>query len=868
MTASRFSPYLLFRRGALAYGALAGMVPERTWSLLDEADALDAASESMRIELEESLYRIIPDAPADERRWLLRMRRDIHNGRVPARPERPGSLPLDFLDKWARARSAAEGLRSEAAATFAEELAEARAVVAEAAANEDFRRGLQLSGAEAYAQVTAFVRDIGYADRKPSRRRRMESTITSLAYRMVFKPSPFGSFAEVGAGPWEVPAGADGRRVRLARISVGLVRWIAQLPLSLDGADAITRVRLNNSLATLGDRVVYIRRPIEGFDDNFAEDRVIAARPTALIRLLVEAMGTGEIGERDLLDRLGAAGLPPAEAKSTVDQLVRAGLCHRGLGLPDQAVRVPGRVAEILRTLGTVPADRCAEIFDRVQRIEDTYPTAGTDRRTALLADLREAIDRLVEVCGAKAPPDEALRTMIYEDTGTRGSAHSWHPGLLERNAARFALLQRLAPVMDDGTVERLGMYRLFTQRYGGADVPLVEFYRTFAELPAERLSEMMSGAADPAAERVTAARRALFDEIRGQLANAGDDLVLDEDRLRRFADALPEFVSPWRSAAYRIQIDRGRAVVNGIATGHGAFYSRFCDLLEPGVDGAWSLRRAVLDHLTRSNPRQADLTAVLGLNFNLHPRLTPFEVVYPGSLAAEASARVLTLAGLVVRPDPMTRRLCLISAVDDQPIDLVPLNFLFPAAAPRLYRFLCAFGPVQTFRGGLWDQLDRAGADLPAYRPRVLLGDLVLDRRSWWVERPDLPEMAGLERQSLPAMAAFDRWRRAHDIPRHTFFRPAARPAPPGRARDLAEETRKWALEARHARLRKPHFLDSRDPYLLAILARQLGSSPETAVRFQECLPDAAGYLAPGGPSSAEEFVVEFNLADPGGHD
>jgi hypothetical protein len=200
---------------------------------------------------------------------------------------------------------------------------------------------------------------------------------------------------------------------------------------------------------------------------------------------------------------------------------------------------------------------------------------------------------------------------------------------------------------------------------------------------------------------------------------------------------------------------------------------------------------------------------------------------------------------------------------VDNQPLDLVPLNFLYPAAAPPFYRFLCAFAPTRTYRGGLWEQLDR-GTTGAATRPRVLLGDLVLDRRSWRFPVHELPALDGLERQELAALAEFDRWRRAHGLPRQCFFRMLApRPAPTGE-RDLQAELRQWALEARSARLHKPHFFDAHDPFLVHVLAKQARSTDGGTVLFHECLPAADDYTIDG-PANAEEFFVEYTM--PGGH-
>jgi hypothetical protein len=854
-----FSPYVLFRRGTLGLAALADTIPARTWALVAEAAALAEARVPLRATIEDELHRVIPELPAEHRRTLLRLRRDVHNDR-PSRLCTVEILPAGCraaVAEWARSCESGERLLAQATAAFGEELEAARKTLADVALGEDFRRGVQLSGVDVYREVLAYANNPFDSGRKPSRRRRVESTITSFAYRVVFKPSPFGSFTEVGAQPWTEGETVAASRVGRARLSIGLLAWLAQRLRGIDRSDELMRVRLNNSIIARGDTVTFVRRPIEGTDDGFAADRVVTAKNTGLVQLLTAELGEHDLTERQLYDRLVAAGLSRADAVRTVDKLVTIGLCHRGLGLPDQTVGGAGEIAALLRGLDTDQAARGAALFDRLQGVEDEYAVATAVRRGELLAESHGLIRELTELCGCPPPPEEALTAVMYEDVGTRARAATWRPSILEANRAGVALFQRLVPVLDDATIERLGLYRFHTERFGTGDVPLVDVFAAFAELAPDAAGRIMSGTGDEACDHVRELRAELFDIVLDHPTVDGE-LTLDQRRLGAFADRLPGYVLPWRSAAYRVQVAGHRAVVNGVTTGHGVFYSRFCDLLEPDGPG-WSLRASVREHIAATNPRQTDITSTLGLNFNLHPELAPLELVYPGSVARTAGG--LTIADLLVRPDPVRRGLNLVSTRDDRPISLVPLNFLFPAAAPPLYRFLCAFAPTRTYRGGLWDQVDRAGVPIPAERPRVLLGDLVLDRRAWRFDLSELPPMDGLERQELPAMLAFDAWRRAAGVPRHTFFRLVPRTARAAHARDLLAETRDWALAARSARLHKPHYLDSHHPFLLSVLAKQVSGGTDAAVLFQECLPARNTYLGTDGPASAEEFFVEFTL-------
>ncbi|MEV4279894.1 lantibiotic dehydratase [Actinoplanes xinjiangensis] len=828
-----FSPYVLFRRGTLPWNTLTGLVPEQMWALLDEAGHHDRQRAVLAADLEQALHGAVPGLPVAERAAALAVRRAVHNDRP--LPPVPAALPRscrELADRWARSRERSAALRTEALACRDSELDTARKVLAEVARAPDFQAGLQLSGPDLHREVSAYAADPYDRRRKAARRRRAESTIVSYAYRVVLKPSPFGTFTEIGAHPWAGRPGGAGGRVTTTRLNLGLVAWLADALRRVDGADRLFRIRLNTSLTVDGDRVLFLR-PL---------DRVVSARYTDLVRLLQRVLGDGGVPECELRELLPAA---------TIDGLVKVGLCHRDLGMPDQTLRPAAAVADLVRpVLGAEHADG----FDRLQRIEDEFAGAGVARRAVLLGDLNDEVHRI----SGEPPQTEAMRAAIYEDVGTHRAPATWRPDVLAANRNGLALFQRLLPLLDDATMTKLGLYRLFRRRYGTASPPvdLLRFYEVFDALGPDAAAALMTGADDPAADLIRRHRDDFYRRLQdGELgAVDGTTTVIDPRLLRDFTAGLPGGLPVWRSTAYRVQFgtEGGRtlAVVNGVTTGHGVFFSRFCDLLRRTGPDEWDLGTAVREHLHRTAPRQTDITATLGLNFNLHPRLTPYELLYPGSVARPAAEGVLTLADVAVAADPDRGRLRLISRRDGRPLDLVPLNFLYPAAAPLPYRFLCGFAPTRTYRGGLWEQTDRARPHAaPPHRPRVMLGDLVLDRRTWRIPLDELPAPDGLD--------GFDRWWRERGLPRTAFFRIVA--PPPDGPRDVIDETRRWALEARTARLHKPHFLDVRNPFLLSVLERQVHSRPGGILLVQECLPAVEEYR--DGPAAAEEFFVEHDL-------
>jgi len=870
---SRFAPFTLWRRGTLALPALSALVPTRTWDLLEQADLRTAERAGLRDALIDELHDLVPALEAQHRRVVLRIKRDVYGDRKPDRavlakvealvPDRTFAAIQTWLGLADDTAKLVEAARS----ALTEEMALGRRALADLARNDDFLLGVQLSGQEVFREVESYLADLsrteGMESSTSSRRRRVERTTVSFAYRSALKPTPFGSFTELGAQPWRVEERGDvdgsGSRVRLARASLGLLSWMGHELRRIDGSDELLRIRVNNTVEFEEGRLSVFVRGADGDPDGFGAERYVALPSTPGLRRVVEMLTRQPLTQRELIDRLVRSGIRPEEARRLVDRLVETGLCHRGLEIADQTSRYAAAVAARLRAVASAQAADCAEVFEQIQWVEDEFASADAARRKALVAHLEAQVAHFVELVGLEPPP-EVERSTVFEDVGTRAAACSWNPSALERNADNLALMQRLLGLLDRTTVERLGLYAFFTACFGRAGQPvgLLDLYREFGRLSVHELSEIMLGKDDPYAQRIESLRRDFFDHLH-EMTDGTERLRIDPSWLRRFVAALPPDIEPWRSAAYRIQfaeeIDSTLLVVNGVTAGNGVFFSRHCELLEPDEDG-WSLQGALRAYIRDTQPRQADLIAVLGMNFNIHPRLSPLEIVYPGSIARDPLGEDLSLRDLVVTADSRRRRLDLISRRDGEPVDLVPLNFLYPIAAPRLYRFLAGFGPTRSYRGGLWEQAPRGA---PTHLPRVMLGDLVLDRRTWRLPVDEVPHAKGSP-PDVDDMAKLERWRVAAGLPRECFVRVAR--AQPERADDLdwMEETRRWALEARSARLHKPHYLDFHNPFLLHVFCRQLASARGGRLTVQECLPATHAY-ASGFPASAEEFFIEHTL-------
>lgn len=832
-----FRDYVVWRRGTVPVAALAAAAPHRTWELVDDIERAENTVAQQRDAVLDDLFAVVPALPTADRRIVLGLRRDVHNDRA-ATADAMGTAraalspaATERLADWAAAVAERDRLAADAERAIAEESASFRSMLA-SLVDGDFAKGIQLSGAELYRRVVAYRRATAGTGARPAdkRLRTAEHALVNYAYRAAFKPSPFGSFVEIGSHSWHPgPAGQD-RQVRRVRLNRGFLEWLAGDLHRLDGSDRVVRLWCNDTLTVEDGKARFFHRGQDATAGYLTGERLVSVPLAAPVQLVIQVLGDGRRTRNEtvalLCERTGAR---REAVDRLLDRLIATGLILRGPAVPDQCERYPAAVAASLRTIpDDDQAAECAGVFEELQAVEDGFGGADVDERAALLDRLGAATRRFVRCVGMTPIDNRATiaRTMIFEDVGRTGRSTTWQPDLLRDNEVHFTLLRRILPLFDDTTLATLGLYAHFTSNHTTAN--LLDYYQEFASLPPGEAQRILAARGDRHADELLAYRRKLVEHIADLVHQPGgpDTVRLDPAWLSSFADDLPDHLPTWRSLAHRVQFARADrlVVVNSCVTGHGVYFSRFCDLVEPEPDG-WSLGAAVR---AAAGSRQADLVAGLGLNITAHPRLTPLEVVYPGCVPLPSDTPPLSVRDLEIRPDPTARRLQLVSRVDGQPLHLVPMSFLTASLGPSLYRFLSAFTQGCTSRGGWWQHTGLTGGRLP----RLVLGDLVLDRRTWFVGPEDRIRIDDVG--SVAAMRRLRTWHARTGLPVQGFFR-FDQPAGAGPT------------------AHKPRFVDFRNPLLVHPLLTEAG---DATLRIQECLPALDDYA--DAPAGAEEFVIE----------
>ncbi|WP_431868253.1 lantibiotic dehydratase [Nocardiopsis eucommiae] len=777
------------------------------------------------------------------RRALLACRRAVHNGRPPKALSGEALARLSASARELHARLVAdhEALDrgwEEAREAFRAETSAAERRLADLVLDEDFRRALAMSSDALFPDVEAWLSGPPGAPEHLNTRRR----VVNYALRTALKTSPFSTLTTAGPLPaGDGPAPGDGA-VKGAAEAVqvpapdGFSRHLElnaevefQLERLLATAHGPLVLRTNPTLTVLGERAMVVH----------ADGRCVGvpARPwlLALARRAEEGASPADLAGF-LTSGFGASA---AEAESMLGQLVTAGLLQSDLGVPDQ---VPDRLTDVADRLGLPEGSPVRRVGEAVREVEAA--DAPGDRWLSL-GRLRAAVGAALTEAGG----DPSLipgKYLCYEDVlpgwSTPPRTPDW--SALDRDLHR---VRRLVSVFDGALPGRLAIAELLGRRFGtGARVGLLEAWLAWNEaadpgntpdgapgtVGLHGLRDNPFHLADTGVPRIEELRR-FQTGLLGLLTppdGGGHAFDADTDALDRLLDAGPAWLPGDHPTTLFLQpLPGGSVAFNAAAPGHETAGSRVRRWSEPPVP-----------HDDGDGPLLVEVAGLFRSSLN---RVAPYaghELVWPGCVPSRPPERRVRPADLEIRLDPAgLPTLWWRSA--DRAVRLVHRGTMGRYWFPPVLRFLL---DLTTPMAEAWALVGRARAlytnpkpSEVSVLPRLSVGAVVMERRSWIVPRAELDLDEGDD---------FDRFTRARrrvrdlGLPDVVF----------ARAADVVDSTERVMEKAKD---RKPRPLDLCSWWGIEELARM--SRGRDLLLFQEAEPNVFG----------ADRVVEYAVELPG---
>ncbi len=294
--------------------------------------------------------------------------------------------------------------------------------------------------------------------------------------------------------------------------------------------------------------------------------------------------------------------------------------------------------------------------------------------------------------------------------------------------------------------------------------------------------------------------------------------------------------------------LGKNEMVLTGLQSGRSKYLSRF---LSPNNPRHVGVLQDIREFFSRESPLPVAIPADLDTNFQIHPPLCAyvFDFGQPGISGVDK----LPLGDFTLRFDQETRCLNLHSRTLGCTVEPIHLGFLRDINLPDSLFLLRALSPrlrdeTLSERVAIHQSLDMncmyAGSTPPLFRPRLVVGHLVLERARWIIRADEIPVSEPGEKDIVYIDRLFS-WLAAKGLPRQCTIQP---------------------LELNmHA---TPQFLDWASPYVTSVLrhlSRGTSHSPETFLLIREHLPlcEETPMIRNGKPHVAE-WVLQASFRKP----
>src|SRR5262245_27611179 len=579
----------------------------------------------------------------------------------------------------------------------------------------------------------------------------------------------------------------------------------------------------------------------------------------------VAEAGRGVHDVRALLTTVATrCGVDERELRSFYRALVDRGILVGEIEIPYSESRPLRFLVAACRDAGCRPG--WLDLAEEIEAQIDVLPGLPRDERIASMDRIAAQLERLHHT--RPLSRDELFRVDSAASSSVRLPERILRD--LREPMSSFALMLG-AMYPEELTAQDLAA-RFLKEHPPDEDVPLLDLYRSFADLPdtgrilefprSSEAPEEQEGTdrSGPAARRLRARRtaRRIGDWFRERARSAVSGEIV-EVSCETIRELVGDAAEPRWSCGVLFQIAAPSAsavaegdyllVLSSMHNGTGLALARFARLLgEPGRDSSDGPRcNSSTDRITmelrhgwsaleRPGAVLAELTynhAVRTANAGLRPALFEHEIELPGDKSSRG-AEALPLCDLVVRYDSTVKRLVIRSV--SRGFEVIPI--LSSGVNPvGFVSDLVAIG-----RQG-WQSMGY----LPGFEahdiehwPRFRCGRVVLFRERWVMRRESLPTLPTAKGRDQDADWFLEtaRWRRRHGLPRRVFVHTRYDP--------------------------KPFYVDLESPITVDLLRRAVASlagKDEPILFVTEMLPgpDELWLRDPSGAAYATELLVQL---------
>jgi hypothetical protein len=878
-----YSPHFLVRVAGQPVEHLTDLTFSNTLHCVNQIKEVESELKDVTERTTALLYDYIRlEKNQDRKKALINFKRDVYNHRhVTAQTlkKMTQSMPAELkeaIGTWHSLLNDCVRLNETVQDVFERELVEKRHRLRQLFSEERFIKGIQLSNEMLYRQLNNYLRHDWLGDKLTKKLRHAELSLLNYFNRMVFKPTPFSTFTGLCQGVF-----TDGPSVirirhshekRHVNVNLAYIKRIERKVLELEDVRPSLHVSLNPTFRIVNDHILFFRRGKDGTAQAFNDETFVKIKLTSPVKKVIQVIQekNGPITVHELVHALWKTlknTYSLEECRGFVEKLESTQLITFSFGIEEQARDYLHQFVCKLKTLSSPKIEDVVSRLEEVHDIVRRFSHADHQKRAYLLAQAERNLNQLYDTLHipfdkqhhyAKA---KVFEDVSYDESRFQLNRDEW-TGFLED----LSVLQQFMPLFDDHVVEKIAANQFFRQRFGeNRRVKLLDFYREYSRMTQSDWQQMWHEIQqhNDTFQKVKTLRKAFYDYVSDLLDKtpAGRPLYLEKRWIKQLLEKFPDILRNWSSSSFYCQLARnGNAthlVLNKVGPGYGKHYSRYCDLFfdEAGNNSfLQSIRESY--KVFGAQTVFADLNAVLGLNINLHPKILDYELTYPGS-SPNLETNQINVSDVSVCYDRAKQRLTLYADKLAKSVELIPMGFLFPMLAPPFYKFLSSLSYSNGVEHSFWEKFDRdqrGGAF--RYYPRLLFGNVVLDRRTWKI--PVEAIRSTFRKSDWEYFCQIQELVDQHRLPSHVFVK-ALSSLDVFSDADRKADLKSWIEDVKKTRQRKPQYVNFHN-YFDTKIMEKIVKDASGDITFQEVYPTPGDALAGEDGHYVSEFLFEVH--------
>ncbi|PRQ08306.1 lantibiotic dehydratase [Enhygromyxa salina] len=830
-------PLLGVRIAGLPLSILDGLELCESAATLGELDVLTDAIAPQRDTAIELLHALVGECDDEHlRRRALTLKRRLFNAKPLRRADLDHAWPPDLRERLASIHAQEAQRRAVERRLVDTVERERRDISKRLCARLDHPRllgGVLLSSRDHF-DVARQLHELADSDHHPASRVIREATIARYLLRATLRTTPFSSFAGVAVFrsdiDSEAPESPSPTWVGIPQLNAALLgeRLFPTLDPQARAGLSLRVTPLRTMVAEPRPHLLFARQ-LAGIGADGAPSTEWGRLELSLqIAQLMDAVEGTTAAQA--IAALASAQLSAEVWSEALDALVAAGVIERLYPAVRPTASGLASMAAELEALG----DRtCSARLRAVSTDLERYAKASITER----AELQEQVAEAVGVT--------QLRGCLFEDYSVHGLRASDLPLSVEELTNELRPAAALASASATN-IQHRSVAQAFCERFG-ADGQC-------DDVPGFIAMVMADGALLEGLRRVDAPIpwQHHVELTRALESTAKEPIELDAALLEGLPGAQqPCSIMAFVQLATRDGATDGaveRIVLNGVQSGRDKYLSRY--LADPQFErDLLPTARAWFD---AAEPVPVAVHVGMGLNFQLHPRLTRYALDVPLEVCRPPGGDLLSLGELELSFDSSRQQLRLHAPRLGKDIEPVHLGFVRDQLLPDPLLVIRALSPrigEETIaeRAAIYATLDATdllgGVSLRRFRPRLQVGRLVLERARWAIPVSEIPSKEPREPYSQ-YFVRLERWRRSEGIPQRGFGRRLSRGNYP---LDIS---------------RSQQYLDWRNPLVLSNLRRLLGELRDDSwLSITELLPTPAqSHIDIDGQRHCAELLVQLD--------